>query len=114
MSTRSTITIETPEGFRSIYCHFDGNLEHVGAILKDHYNTADKVNELIDLGALSSLSTDLENTIAYHRDRKEPLSITIDYNSIQDIYCQTYNYLFREGKWFFWRGDLNQQTPNEL
>jgi hypothetical protein len=101
MATRSTISIETPEGIRSIYCHFDGYLDHNGKILKEHYDTAEKVNALIDLGDISSLGEDLEKTVAYHRDRKEPLRINI-VNTTSDIDTLDYNYLFREGKWIYW------------
>jgi hypothetical protein len=101
MSTRSTISIETPEGIRSIYCHFDGFLDHNGKILKEHYDTAEKVNALIDLGDISSLGEDLKKTVAYHRDRKEPLHID-KVNTTSDIDTQDYNYLFRDGKWIYW------------
>jgi len=55
MATRSTISIEENGKIRSIYCHWDGYPSNNGAILLQHYTTADKVNELIDLGSLSSL-----------------------------------------------------------
>ena len=56
MATRSTIGIV--RGYHDttrIYCHWDGYLEHNGAILQKYYNTADKVEELLKLGNLSSL-----------------------------------------------------------
>jgi hypothetical protein len=39
---------------KSIYCHWDGYLEHNGAILQEHYDSA-KANNLVALGDLSSL-----------------------------------------------------------
>lgn len=101
MSTQSTISIETPEGIRSIYCHYDGYLEHVGSILKEHYDTLEKVNALIDLGAISSLSKDLEMTVAYHRDRKEPLRIQ-QMSFLGNIDAENYNYVFKDGVWSYW------------
>jgi len=102
MSTRSTISIETPEGIRYIYCHFDGSLEHVGSILKEHYNTPEKINALINLGDISSLGKDLDRTVAYHLDRKEPCWIqTVSF--LGDISAQDYNYLFKDGVWSYWR-----------
>jgi hypothetical protein len=100
MSTRSTISIETPKGIRSIYCHFDGYLSHNGKLLKENYNTAEKVNALIDLGDLSQLAENLEKTVAYHRDRKEHLYIN-EYSLAKDIDSQNYNYLFRDGEWVY-------------
>ena len=60
MATRSTISIKTPEGkYNQIYCHFDGYLSHVGKTLIDHYNTPERVNQLIALGNISSLGKHL-------------------------------------------------------
>ena len=57
MGTRSMIAIENPhsKAVKSIYCHWDGYLEHNGAILEKHYSNSPKVNNLIALGDLSSL-----------------------------------------------------------
>jgi hypothetical protein len=42
----------------SIYSHWDSYPEHNGRILRTHYNTREKVEELIDLGDCSSIWTD--------------------------------------------------------
>lgn len=56
MATRSTIGIKRSDRtVVKIYCHWDGYLEHNGAILQKYYNTADKVEELLKLGNLSCL-----------------------------------------------------------
>lgn len=102
MSTRSTISIQTPKGIRSIYCHFDGYLRHNGKILLENYDTPDKVNALIDLGDISSLGENLEKTVAYHRDRGEPLRIN-ECSVAYDIDEQDYNYLFKDGSWTYWK-----------
>jgi len=41
----------------TIYCHWDGYVNHNGMILKEHY---DKVQELIALGGLSSLESKIK------------------------------------------------------
>jgi hypothetical protein len=41
---------------KSIYCHFDGYLQHNGKMLYDHYNTKEKVEDLLNLGSLSILA----------------------------------------------------------
>ena len=56
MGTRSTIALEFADGtVEQVYCHWDGYLDHNGAILKEHYSDPFKLRELIDLGDLSSL-----------------------------------------------------------
>ncbi|HET8629962.1 MAG TPA: hypothetical protein VFL91_21285 [Thermomicrobiales bacterium] len=55
MSTRSRIGIEGEDGaITSVYCHFDGYPSGVGATLLDHWDTAERVAELVALGDLSS------------------------------------------------------------
>ena len=83
MGTRSRIAIRNDQTFDSIYCHWDGYPSHVGRILRDHYDTEEKVRALIALGDISSLGEkigkkhDFEDrthrdwTTAYGRDRGE-------------------------------------------
>ena len=61
MGTRSMIAIENPhsKAVRSIYCHWDGYLEHNGSLLEKHYPNSPKVNNLIALGDLSSLGSQI-------------------------------------------------------
>jgi hypothetical protein len=122
MSTRSTISIQTPEGaIRSIYCHYDGYLSHNGALLHTYYNTQEKVEELIALGDLSSLREKLTPdpaaphtfvtpqegvTVAYHRDRGETLHIDRPV-SIDSIDSQEYNYIFKDGAWHYWTDNVS-------
>lgn len=65
MATRSTISIVDKKkggNGRQIYCHWDGYPENNGAILLEHYKDAEKVNELIDLGSISSLRPNIKPT----------------------------------------------------
>lgn len=88
MSTRSCIASFDPETgtARSIYCHFDGYPDGVGAMLVNHYATPELVDALMDLGDISGLNERLapapgekhsfDNrapgvTVAYGRDRGE-------------------------------------------
>ena len=58
MSTRSRIGIELKNGsVLSVYHHWDGYPEWLGRILRTHYNTREKVAELIDGGDMSSCWT---------------------------------------------------------
>jgi len=55
------IAIQNPynKTVRAVYCHWDGYLEHNGAILQKHYAASPKVNNLIAMGDLSSLGTQI-------------------------------------------------------
>lgn len=128
MSTHATIAITDGIKCRAIYLHWDGYLAWAGAILHDYYATKEKAEQLIGLGSLSSLKElvapnpgmvhtfDEPNelvTVAYHRDRKEPLEISElpDLSAsgekefirrLADISDAQYVYLFdeRKGPWF--------------
>jgi hypothetical protein len=56
MGTRSRIGYELPDhSVVSVYCHYDGYVEHNGRILVEHYQNRDDVQDLIDGGSMSSL-----------------------------------------------------------
>ena len=61
MGTRSMIAIQNPynKTVRAVYCHWDGYLEHNGALLQKHYSASPKVNNLIALGDISSLKAEI-------------------------------------------------------
>ena len=61
MGTRSMIAIENPhsKAVKSVYCHWDGYLQHNGSLLEKHYSASPKVNNLIALGDLSSLRPEI-------------------------------------------------------
>ena len=59
MATRSRIGIQlSDDSILSVYHHWDGYPTWLGRILKTHYNTKEKVAELIDGGDMSSCWTD--------------------------------------------------------
>ena len=59
MGTRSRIGIELQDGsILSAYHHWDGYTSWLGRILETHYNTKEKVAELIDGGDMSCCWTD--------------------------------------------------------
>jgi len=71
MATRSRIGIQlADESVLSVYHHWDGYPEWLGRILKTHYNTKDKVAELIDGGDMSTC-WDENNQPEYYSARGE-------------------------------------------
>lgn len=124
MATRSTISIRDEDGsVTSVYCHWDGYLEHNGRILNDHYMNEEIVRELISLGQISSLGIGIhpdpneEHTfddpqknvcVFYGRDRGETGVASESFHSWNQMLIeqgQSYNYLFvpNEG-WFYNNG----------
>ena len=54
MGTRSRIGIQLKDNsVLSVYCHYDGYPEFNGRVLRDNYDTVEKVRELIDGGDMS-------------------------------------------------------------
>lgn len=60
MSTRSNIGRKNLDGsYDVIYCHSDGYPSYNGRILYEHYQNKEKIDQLIALGALSSLNEEI-------------------------------------------------------
>ena len=58
MGTRSRIGVMHGDKCKSVYCHWDGYLDHNGRILLENYDSA-KANHLVALGDLSSLHANI-------------------------------------------------------
>lgn len=98
MSTAAIIGIKRGHTIKSIYCHNDGGIFGVGAILSHEYNYEARIDELIKGGDISSLGVLLtpdplydhsfDNpqpgvTVFYHRDRGD------DWNDCQPMQVST-------------------------
>jgi hypothetical protein len=104
MATRSRIGIENQDGtVNSIYCHFDGYPSHNGEILKKYYSDREKLQQLLELGDISSLDEELEKVTAYHRDRGEelnPARIDKSLDEFRESDYEEYGYIFTlKNKW---------------
>ena len=117
MSTRSRIAIQNKDkSIRSIYCHHDGYLSYLGDMLHTHYQNKDKVNELMELGSISSLgeTTERKITRAYGRELnsyQNPLEST-DFQDLWSYYenegwDEEYLYLFKNNKWYYVKSKSN-------
>ena len=136
MATRSTIALEFADGtVGQVYCHWDGYLEHNGAILLKHYSDPFKVRELIDLGDVSSLHANIgekhdfddrragdEQCTFYGRDRGETGVSARYFKDFADYeknhQYEEYEYILRQvdGKavWFVCYNDRFVSLENEL
>jgi hypothetical protein len=80
MGTRSRIAVMHGEVCKSVYCHWDGYLEHNGAILQEHYDSS-KANQLVALGDLSSLRPEIGEKHAFSR-----LEVPMDDEAYDKLY----------------------------
>lgn len=111
MATRSLIGKANENGsITYIYCHFDGYPSHNGFILKNYYDTEEKVDRLLELGNLSSLGETLEACVAYSRDRGETGQEAEVVRNLE-TYLEDYNdgidffYVFQQGEWVCYNSD---------
>lgn len=131
MATRSTIALEFADGtVQQVYCHWDGYLSNNGTILLNNYSDPFKLQELIDLGDISSLGPDIGNkhsfdipfkygtpeyeaesearrniTTFYGRDRGEEGTNARKFKDYADYRAnaqfEEYNYILRtDGNWY--------------
>lgn len=117
MATRSTIAMELQDGWvRSVYCHWDGYPDGVGAVLRDHYTDTTKLEQLLSLGDLSVLDDEIgekqdfgdrkEGTcLFYGRDRGEDGVGPLVHGSVEQWLssrkgsCCEYGYLWNGISW---------------
>jgi len=125
MSTRSRIGIQIGPDILSSYHHWDGYPNWLGRILQTHYNTKEKVSELIDGGDMSCAWTnqsfkdvdglyqivDKENDQygpQYYSERGEncpPVLMSTEEYLTKDN-NEEYAYIYRNGRWVCY--DMNE------
>ena len=125
MATRSRIGIQlSDDSILSVYHHWDGYPTWLGRILKSHYNTKEKVAELLDGGDMSSCWTDDiwgkklpvgEYAPEYYSARGEDCPPRYD-NSVEDFLAngEEYSYIFRDGEWVCYNMNEFNDMPPEL
>lgn len=120
MGTRSRIAVMHGEVCKSVYCHWDGYLEHNGKILQEHYDSS-KANHLVALGDLSTLREHIAVpdgvdhsfekplpgiTVFYGRDRGEEDTGFKSDHTFADFLDRVdgcgaeYYYVMRDGVWY--------------
>ena len=102
MAIRSRIGIELSDGsILSAYHHWDGYPEWLGRILTTHYNTKEKVSELIDGGDMSSCWND-DKEAEYYSARGENCPPRLDSDIVEYLLpdnSEEFAYVFRNGEW---------------
>lgn len=122
MGTRSVIGVMHGDKAKTVYCHWDGYLEHNGRILLENYDSP-KANQLVALGDMSSLCANFEIpegkehsfdkpledvTIFYGRDRGEEGTDFRVCHSANEMFEQykwcEYFYIMKDGTWYVSQG----------
>ena len=120
MGTRSRIGVMHGDKCKSVYCHWDGYLEHNGKMLLENYDSS-KANFLVALGDLSSLAREIdfpdgefhsfnspmENvTVFYGRDRDDDGTDYVVDHTFEEFLERAdncgaeYYYIMKDGEWF--------------
>lgn len=114
MATRSRIAVEVLEGkVKSVYCHYDGYYEGVGAGLMEMFpdgTQSEQVEDFINEGDRSTLDTSYKEWRGEDCPFDEVESVSAFFEG--DI--EEYGYLYTaEGQWLVKRG-YGQSTPVTL
>ena len=88
MSTNSRIGVMHGNKVKSIYCHWDGYLEHNGQILDQYYDSV-KANQLVALGDLSSLRPQIGEKHAFSQFDLPPEEVEA-YKELTRDWCTFY------------------------
>jgi hypothetical protein len=120
MATRSLIGINLDNGITKIvYCHWDGYPSGVGQTLMENYTSPTKVDALLRLGDLSTLASTPEQSVAYHRDKKEPWGMveprevnTSELGTVAQDYGVDYVYTYNDN--FEWDCSRLKYAEGEL
>lgn len=123
MATHCLIGVTHGDKFKVIYCHSDGYLGGVGAMLLKHYDSP-KANHLVALGDISYLAENIEIpesapdhsfdtpapgiTVFYGRDRGEKNCefTTLVSTAAFNMYAADfdYSYIMHNGEWCYMPG----------
>ena len=88
MGTHSRIGVMHGDKVKSVYCHWDGYLEHNGAILQEYYDSA-KANNLVALGDMSTLRPQIGEKHAFSQFDLPPEEVEA-YKELTRDWCTFY------------------------
>jgi hypothetical protein len=88
MGTRSRIGVMHGDKVKSVYCHYDGYLEHNGQVLAQYYDSA-KANNLVALGDMSTLRPQIGEKHAFSQFDLSPEEVEA-YKELTRDWCTFY------------------------
>lgn len=104
MGTRSRVAVMHGDVCKSVYCHYDGYLEHTGDILYKHYDSV-KANELVSRGDNSGVQETIAEMNFYADRGEENVSWQVAH-SFEEFLDQVercggeYYYVMQHGVWY--------------
>jgi len=88
MGTHSRIGVMHGDKVKSVYCHYDGYLEHNGQVLEQYYDSA-KANNLVALGDMSTLRPQIGEKHAFSQFDLPPEEVEA-YKELTRDWCTFY------------------------
>ena len=88
MGTHSRIGVMHGDKVKSVYCHWDGYLEHNGQVLQEYYDSA-KANNLVALGDMSTLRPQIGEKHAFSQFDLPPEEVEA-YKELTRDWCTFY------------------------
>jgi hypothetical protein len=104
MGTRSRVGIMQGDVCKSVYCHYDGYLDHTGRLLQEHYDQA-QIEQLMNLGDNSGIQESLAE-MNFYKDRGETDVGYQEAHTFEEFLeqvegcCGEYYYVMRDGVWY--------------
>ena len=104
MGTRSRVGVMHGDVVKSVYCHYDGYLEHTGKVLLKHYDSA-KANDLVSRGDNSGVQPTIEE-MNFYSDRGETDVDWAVASTFEEFLEQVescggeYYYIIKDGVWY--------------
>ena len=104
MGTRSRVAVMHGDVCKSVYCHYDGYLDHTGRVLQEYYDSA-AANQLVALGDNSGVQPTVEEMNFYKDRGEEDVGYRVAH-SFEEFLEQVescfgeYYYVMRDGTWY--------------
>jgi len=104
MGTRSRVAVMHGDVCKSVYCHYDGYLDHTGRVLQEYYDSA-AANQLVALGDNSGVQPTVEEMNFYKDRGEEDVGYRVAH-SFEEFLEQVescfgeYYYVMRDGVWY--------------
>ena len=104
MGTRSRVAVMHGDVCKSVYCHYDGYLDHTGRVLQECYDST-LANQLVARGDNSGVQPTIEE-MNFYEDRGEDDVDFIVAHSFREFLDQVqscggeYYYVMRDGVWY--------------